>query len=219
MLENYWKIIRGSPKRWMVAALGAVLLVLVLHAGQQALLQRLYPFPYRDEIRTYSRLNGLDPRFVASIIKNESRFRPTAVSPKGALGLMQIMPDTGRWASEQMGFADFDPDMLRDPATNIMIGTWYLSQLRHEFGGNFVLVVAAYNAGRGRVREWLEKEGYESDSGVTCDLAVWPGLEVTEDYPVSKLAIAETRSYVKNVTDSLKHYRRIYRDIEEPCEG
>jgi len=219
MLQNYWNMIRGSPKGWLMAALGVVLLVMVLQAGNRVLLTRLYPFPYRDEIITYSRLNGLDPRFVASIIKNESRFKPSATSPRGALGLMQIMPDTGRWASEQMGFDRFDLDMLRDPATNIMIGTWYLSELRHEFGGNFVLVVAAYNAGRGRVREWLEKEGYELSAGLACDLAVWPGTDIAEDYPVSKLAIAETRSYVKNVIDSLNHYRRIYRNIEEPGEG
>lgn len=202
--------LRSIPRWWLLAALGVIVGFVVVWGGNQLVLQRLYPFPYREEILAYSRKHGLDPRFVASIIKNESRFRPTAVSPRGAVGLMQIMPDTGRWAAEQLGFADFDVDMLRDPATNILIGTWYLSELRREFGGNFVLVVAAYNAGRGRVRAWLESDGFVLKENAACGLAVWPGSVITEDYPVSKLDLAETRNYVRRVTQTLKRYRQLY---------
>jgi len=122
---------------------------------------------------------------------------------------MQIMPATGRWAAEQLGFASFDAEMLADPATNIMIGTWYLAELKREFGGRLVLVVAAYNAGRGRVREWVERDGIEL-AQAAVEMTPWPGDEVVVDYPLEKIALDETRSYVKNVLATLVRYRRLY---------
>ncbi len=184
--------------------------ILAFWGGRQAVLERLYPFGYRDEIITYARENGLDPLFIASIIKNESRFNPSAVSKKGAVGLMQVMPETGRWVAEQLGFAGYDPEMLKDPATNIMIGSWYLAELRREFSGKVVLVVAAYNCGRGRVREWAERHGDSLDPPSAVDPALWPPPEVVEDFPLSAIEYQETRNYVRGVLSALECYRDIY---------
>jgi len=198
-----------------MTAVAVIIVVVSFVLGRQAIERRFYPFSYREEIITYARQNGLDPLFVASIIKNESRFNPNAVSKKGAVGLMQIMPETGRWVAQQMGFAGYDPAMLKDPATNIMIGSWYLNELKKEFGGRIVLVVAAYNCGRGQVREWV------AASGVTLDPAAakvtpWPGDSFSEDFPVSKITIKETRNYVRGVLATLNHYRRLYKASLSP---
>ncbi len=215
MFRSARRLAGRIPGSWRTAGLVFLVLVVVFFAGRQAILRYVYPFSYREEIITYADRNGLDPLFVAAIVRTESGFRPGAVSPKGAVGLMQIMPDTGRWAAENLGFAHFEPDMLKDPATNLMIGTWYLAELRKEFGSNLVLVVAAYNAGRGQVREWVKKDGYELRPGPHSTVSPWPGAEVTEDYPVAKLALAETRDYVRRVIASLKTYRRLYGPVLE----
>lgn len=212
MFENVSERFRRIPKAWLYAGAGVLVLLVVLWAGRNALLYRAYPFRYRDQIVTYARQNGLDPLFVASIIRNESKFNPQAVSHKGAIGLMQIMPDTGRWVADQMGFSGYNPEMLRDPATNIMIGSWYLAELKREFGGKVVLVVAAYNCGRGRVREWAEKEGLDPGPDPAAELTVWPGKNINEDYPLSKITIAETRKYVRSVLSTLRRYRQLYGD-------
>lgn len=210
MTNSVWRRFRDTPKLWFLTAATVVLVVATFWFGRQVIERRLYPFVYREEIMTYANRNGLDPLFVASIIKNESRFNPNAVSRKGALGLMQIMPDTGRWVAEQMGFAGFDPQMLRDPATNIMIGTWYLNELKHEFGGKIVLVVAAYNCGRGKVRDWATKSGVNLGPSPAAELAPWPGKDFSEDFPLAKINIRETRNYVRGVLSTLNHYRRLY---------
>ena len=201
---------RMTSKLWLYLTMAVAVAAVVLWISRGNVERRLYPFLYQEEITTYATKNGLDPLFVASIIKNESRFNPDAVSRAGAIGLMQVMPDTGRWVAKQMGFADFDPEMLRDPATNIMIGTWYLDELKREFGGRLVLVVAAYNCGRAKVREWAIQKGIDLGPNAGAEIRPWPGQEITEDFPVSEIKIKETRNYVRGVLGALKHYRELY---------
>ncbi len=210
MTDSAWTRFKTSPRLWILTAATILVVVVAFWVGRRAIEMRLYPFLYREEIMTYSKKYGLDPLFVASIIKNESRFNPNAVSRTGAIGLMQVMPDTGRWVAKQMGFLDFTPEMLRDPATNIMMGTWYLRELKREFGGKIVLTVAAYNCGRGKVRELATKNGVDLGPCAEAELAPWPGEEVSEDFPVSKITIRETRNYVRDVLTALKHYRQLY---------
>lgn len=208
-MTSYRRRFRIAPRIWILTAAALAVVIFTFLLGRQAIEKRFYPFAYRDEITTYAQKNGLDPLFVASIIKNESRFNPNAVSNKGAVGLMQIMPDTGRWVAQQIGFAGFDPAMLKDPATNIMMGTWYLSELKEEFGGKIVLTVAAYNAGRGQVREWVNRNNISLDPA-GAKMVPWPGDSFSEDFPVSKITIKETRNYVRGVLAALNHYRRLY---------
>ncbi len=173
-----------------------LLLVAVLTLlGSKSFWRVFYPLPYKELIFSQAAKNNVDPYLVAAIIKTESNFAPSAESPMGARGIMQIMPDTGAWAAEKMGLRDFHPDDLYDPKTSIRIGCWYISNLNTEFRGNKMLVIAAYNGGRGNVREWLEK-------------GRWTG----EHASVDQIPFTETREYVKKVLRNYSWYRYLYRD-------
>jgi soluble lytic murein transglycosylase len=174
---------------WAAALLGIVILLL-----NSAWFWRLfYPFPHQELVSRYSRQFEVDPYLVAAIIRVESKFHSQAESQAGARGLMQIMPETARWAAEQMLIEDYDPDRLYEPEFNIRIGVWYLANLTHEFRGNIVLVVAAYNGGRGNVRQWLEDSRWSGD------------IRKLEEIPYP-----ETRRYVQDVMFNYQMYKRIY---------
>lgn len=153
----------------------------------------LYPFPYPDIVYKYALQRELDPFLVAGVIRAESKFVPQARSPKGAIGLMQIMPDTANWIASQIDYEDFSVDQLTDPETNVRFGSWYLSSLQQEFGDNEVLVLAAYNGGRGNVRQWMRKYG-------------WPNtFSAPEQIP-----FRETRDYVGRVLHNKQRYQELY---------
>lgn len=101
--------------------------------------------PLEKGILEVAARHGVDPALVAAVIRVESGFRADAVSPKGALGLMQVMPDT----AALLGFSE-----ATDPHTNLEVGTRYLAILLDQFGGDVELALAAYNAGPGAVRRW-----------------------------------------------------------------
>ncbi|MEW5867381.1 MAG: lytic transglycosylase domain-containing protein [Bacillota bacterium] len=178
--------------RWALVVLGA-LLGIYLFFHSRWYLEWAYPVPYRDLITQYCAEHNVDPFLVTAIIRVESRFRPHAVSEKGAKGLMQVMPDTGRWAAQELGIERFQPEMLHDPRVNLQIGTWYLASLGREFGGDEVIVLAAYNAGRGNVRKWLEAER-------------WTGRKEEID----RIPFPETRDYIRKVLTLYERYRQVY---------
>jgi soluble lytic murein transglycosylase-like protein len=101
--------------------------------------------PFRNLIASAALRYQIDPDFVASVVKAESGFNSTAVSPKGAQGLMQLMPETA---------AKLGADDVFDPATNLGAGTKYLRQLLDQFAGDAVKALAAYNAGPQRVEQY-----------------------------------------------------------------
>lgn len=153
----------------------------------------IYPFPYQEFIYSYAAETELDPFLVAGVMKVESKFNPKARSPKGALGLMQMMPETAVWVAEQMGDNDFTIDHLENPEVSIRMGTWYLSSLKKEFKGNPVLMLAAYNGGRGNVKQWMSRYDW------TMSFA-----------EVDKIPFLETRQYVDKVLYSKKRYEELY---------
>lgn len=117
-----------------------------------------YPIQYKDEIRQYSQTYEVDPFLVASIIRVETNFKTSKQSHKGALGLMQIMPNTANWIMDSAQIQKVPLDSVKhEPGTNIELGTWYLHNLSMKFQDNPVAIVAAYNAGPGKVQEWLDK--------------------------------------------------------------
>jgi Soluble lytic murein transglycosylase and related regulatory proteins (some contain LysM/invasin domains) len=153
----------------------------------------IYPFLYREAVYTYALERDIDPFLVTGVIRTESKFIAEARSPKGALGLMQIMPETGRWIAEQLGENEFMTADLTDPDINIRFGTWYLASLKKEFSGNEVLILAAYNGGRGNVRQWIERYGW------------------TKDFKdIEQIPFKETREYVEKVMHSKKRYNELY---------
>ena len=153
-----------------------------------------YPIGYKNIIVKYSRKYEIDPYLVASLINVESKYDKDAKSIKDAKGLMQIGKQTGKWASEVLNIKDYNEDMLYDPETNIMIGTWYLNTLYKEFDGNLDLVLASYNAGSGNVNKWLKDEEYSNDGK---NLTIIP--------------FKETKEYIERINDSYKIYSKIYK--------
>jgi soluble lytic murein transglycosylase len=152
-----------------------------------------YPYHYRAAIESNALRHNLDPLLVAAVIRVESKFRPDAVSRKGAVGLMQVMPATAEWIAERVGIGDFSPDMLLDPEVNIRFGTWYLANLRDEFNGDLAVMIAAYNGGRGHVSRWLEE-------------GAWDGSYAGR----SSIPFSETRIFLYRVWTTYTRYRRLY---------
>ena len=144
---------------------------------------------FQELINTYAAEYQINPAFVAAIIKCESNYLPRAVSSADARGLMQIMPDTGVWLSGRLGTANYSIDMLFDPRLNIQYGAYYLSYLSNHFGGQPVMVAAAYHAGMNNVKLWALK--YAEDK---------------KTLSVDQLPMSNTRDYVRKVMDAYAIY-------------
>ena len=150
-----------------------------------------FPVSYADRIDDAAERYNVDEHLIAAVIRCESGWNETAQSSAGAVGLMQLMPDTARNLSE-MGKVDnkrFDPNDLTDPATNIEYGTAMLSYLQSELKTTDE-VIAAYNAGLGAVRNWNAESG---------------GKQISEviNYP-------ETKHYLERVNEALRQYTKYY---------
>ncbi len=157
------------------------------------LLRTAFPFPFEDQIRAASVEAGLDPFFVAGLIRQESLFQPSIRSHAGATGLMQIMPATGRGLAREMGLRGFQTGQLEEPGTNIAMGTRYIAQQLRRFDGREADALAAYNAGASRVVRWRGLPGYS-------DPELW----------VERIPFAETRGYVKAITLNWSIYTSLY---------
>jgi len=120
----------------------------------------VYPLKYRAEITSASEQFGVDRVLIASVIRAESGFDPGAISNKGAVGLMQVLPTTAAYINTRMNLGFTGPITLTDPATNITIGTAYLRYLLDRFEDMRTAIIA-YNAGEGRVQNWLMDYGLE----------------------------------------------------------
>jgi len=156
----------------------AFVFLLAIYLGLVAV-RVLYPLRHISLVLEHARQQELDPTLVFAVIYAESRFDTMAVSPSGALGLMQVMPATGAWVAEQLGESDFTPDDLHDPETNIRFGTWYLRQLTDEFS-QYETVLQAYNAGPANAADWRQDQS---------------------------LVFPETRDYVRRTSNALLIYR------------
>lgn len=177
-----------------ILILVALLLILITFICNLKLIGRvIYPIKYTEYISKYSKINGIDPRLVASIIMVESKYDKYARSHKDARGLMQISPITGNWASQEIGIDDFDINLLYDPEINIKIGCWYINKLNKQFNYDINLVLAAYNAGSGNVTKWLNDEKYSSDGST-----------------LENIPFKETREYIKKITKYYNIYKKIY---------
>ncbi len=187
--------------------IGAVLLgVLVLAAIGGAWLQvhrtmpawyaRLwYPLEYEDAIRTEAARYDLDPALVAAVIDTESGFVPDSRSSQGAVGLMQVLPDTARFVARGENRPSPSPERLEVPAVNIAYGSAYLRYLIDRYG-TVPLALAAYNGGETNLTDWLDQARRRGTD-----------LRIPDDIPFS-----ETRGFVKTVLDTVPIYRRAYGD-------
>ena len=168
------------------------LLVFAFRVGREVYYQQRYPLIYKDIIEENAGEYGLDPYLVASVIWVESKFNPDAKSEKGALGLMQIMPDTGGWIAEKLEYQGFAADDLLEPETSITFGCWYLNYLNTRFSGEKTLMLAAYNSGPGRVDEWLTDENYSEKGSLIL------------------IPYGETDDFVQRVEKTYEIYQELY---------
>jgi len=152
----------------------------------------LFPEPWWSTITAEAAKNNLDPYLVASLIRQESEFNPSAVSNKSAYGLMQLLPSVGKSLAREEGMSHFETFQLLDPATNIRLGTRYLRKTLDRFGGVTEYALAAYNAGDSRVADWQAAGPYQ---GID---------EFVESIPFS-----ETRDYVESILRNAETYREI----------
>jgi soluble lytic murein transglycosylase len=183
-------------RRGIFHGLAALLLLgTIAVAGVRPILTWYFPLKYRESVEKNAHLYQIDPLLITAIMRVESSFDRYAISSKGARGLMQLMPETARWAADLMGLKDFELEQLFDPEVNIAIGVWYLSNLREQFDGDMVLALAAYNGGRANVLRWLREEAWSGE------------VETVHDIP-----FPETRGYVQKVLNTYQWYRRVYRN-------
>jgi len=155
-------------------------------------LEERFPLAYRDLYARYTNGKVISQSYAMAISRQESAWNPTARSPVGASGLMQIMPGTATHTVKVFNIASYrNASQLFDPETNINIGTSYLQYVYQQFGNNRIFSSAAYNAGPGRVRSWL------NNSAGKLDVVAF----------VESIPFSETRSYVKNVLTYDAYYR------------
>jgi len=153
------------------------------------LIEYLYP------LRSVPQGPGPEPALTLAIIRQESAFEVDAVSPAGALGLMQLMPPTAKHVAKGMKLRYRKEDLTRSPDYNMLLGRAYLQELLDNFSGSYVLAIAAYNAGPDRVNGWMSVYGDPRDRGV--DVVDW----------IETIPIYETRNYVQRVLENLQVYR------------
>ena len=166
--------------------------VFLVFAAGIYILDSYFPLKYEETVLEYSEEYGVDPALICGVIATESRFDADAKSEKGAMGLMQVMPETGEWIAGKIGIKDFSVEMLNEPAVNIEMGTWYLTYLADRFDGEADTVIAAYNAGHGNVEKWLKDAQYSEDGRT-----------------LSEIPFEETRNYVKKVNRAYEIYSKI----------
>ena len=149
------------------------------------------PLRHEDIIRQQAADKDVDAALIAAVIYEESKFRDQT-SDAGARGLMQITPQTADYIADKSGGIAFEQGDLASPQINIAYGAWYLRYLSQKYADNELAVVAAYNAGEGRVDEWVTAAG---------------GLAT---FGEADIAFAETREYVDGVMDHRADYRKHY---------
>lgn len=168
---------------------------LVLCAGYEIIIRISYPRRYEQIVKENCARFGVEETFVYAVIRTESGFDPKARSQVGAMGLMQIMPETFMWLQSKLPSGEDGQRLseaeLYDPEINIRYGVYYLSMLRDEFGSD-TLAAAAYHAGGGKVREWLNSGQLAAGCG-------------SDDIPSGA-----TGHYVRKVESARDIYARLY---------
>jgi soluble lytic murein transglycosylase len=158
-----------------------------------AALQRLaYPLPFADLIRGEAAKWNVDPRLLAAMIRQESRFETSATSSAGAQGLMQVMPATAQGIAGRLGWSDFEPIQAYWPYVNVALGANYIGTWLDHFDGSIAAALAAYNGGPGNAANW-RKWAPEDD-----------------DLMVALIDFNETRIYVQTVYAQYVSYKQLY---------
>lgn len=163
------------------------------NASQAVSAEASYPAPYRQTIINAAKSRKLDPRFILALIKQESVFRPTAKSPAGARGLLQLTIDAAQKYAANAGFGSVQENELYRPETSIRLGSEYLAELSNMFPNLLEAVAASYNGGEDNVARWV-KRSKQKDPGVFT----------------SEVGFDETKAYVQKVMNNYRVYQQLY---------
>ena len=159
--------------------------------------ETLFPRPYWNELRAYSTVEGLDPYLVASLIRQESEFNPSAVSDANAYGLMQLLPSVAKSMAKELKIRHWKQSEITNPQMNLRLGIHYFRQLVNKYNGQVEYALAAYNAGDSRVDDWRS-------SGQYRDI-----YEFVETIPFT-----QTREYVQAIQRNAIVYAQLYKTGE-----
>ncbi len=173
-----------------------------------SLVKFIYPKFYNKLVTKETKGYKIDPLIIFSIMREESRFGKNVLSPSYAIGLMQIIPSTGKWIASKLKIEDFDAIMLFNPDVNIKFGVWYVSYLDRLFSGNIDAIFASYNGGPGNGKKWFK------------DIEGKSRLEIIEN----NIRYSESKEYVKKCLSSYYTYKNLdlysknhsYKPINKP---
>ena len=157
------------------------------------LLRVVYPFPYRELVVREAAEWGVDPILLAALIRQESAFKADVRSGAGAVGLMQVMPPTGRALARTYGPEDFHEKNLTTPEVNLHLGAAFFVDMNRRYGGDLPIVLSAYNAGPTRATRWRR----------------YPEASDPDRF-VERIPFEETRGYVKNIRRNVGVYQALY---------
>jgi soluble lytic murein transglycosylase len=166
---------------------------LVLELAPRQLVDLLYPVPHRDSLLKHATTRGVDPRFVLSIARQESRFQAAAKSVAAARGMMQFIPSTADEVAKQLGKSNFQQDELYNPDTAVLFGSHYLASLFREFPSEPEAVAGAYNGGSDNVARWIARSRSND----------------AERY-VPEIGFAQTKDYIFKVMTNFRAYQQFY---------
>ena len=165
--------------------------------AEEKLNKSVYPIKYENYVEKYCKEFDVDKCLVYAVIKTESNFDPNAESPVGAIGLMQLMPDTFTWIQNYR--TAFQPDKIIDskelykPKLNIEYGVYLLRYLLDMYDGNTELAICSYNAGNGNIDDWLAQ-----------------GIITRDNVDPDNIPFPETANYLRRVTTAMDMYRQLY---------
>lgn len=192
---------KNKKKKNLFICIIVILLIILILLGPlgmgNKIMKNMYSRKYENIVEIYSQKYQVDPNLIFAIIKAESNFNATAVSGKGAKGLMQLMEDTAKDVCKKVD-TKIDTnkvgDKLLEADINIELGTKYISILLEKYN-NIAIALTAYNAGIGTVDNWIEKGIIQNDG---------------ED--IQNIPYKETNNYVRKILRDYKIYQKIYND-------
>jgi soluble lytic murein transglycosylase len=173
-------------------ALLLIVFLLMLFMNSSYIGKKLYPIYFQEEIRQSASNNQVDPFLIAAIIRVETNYKSHLESKKGAIGIMQLMPDTASWIVETSDVGYYTVDDLKHANVSIQMGGWYIGWLLKHYNGNIYYTIAAYNAGQGNVNKWKQN-------------GIWKGTPEDIDH----IPFGETRHYIQRVL----YYHNKYTDL------
>lgn len=177
--------------------IGIILLIILIIIGalllnSKTILKTIYKKDYSEYVEKYSKENGIDPLLIYSIIKAESNFKTNAISSKGATGLMQLLDETANEVAKNESLEYKNQETLYNPEQNIILGVSYYANLNQELG-NYIVALAAYNAGIGTVNNWIKQ-----------------GIIKADGSDIENIPYKETNMYVRKILNNYAMYKKIY---------